>query len=533
MPFTDLVRQASRHRVRSFDGIEIAALSWPGDGDTIVFVHATGFHKEMWAPVVAVLRASGVEATLVSVDMRGHGESGKPAALSWWDYGRDVAAVMEALGTGGAAVGVGHSMGGGAILGAEILGPGTFDGIVLADPAAMSQEFLDEQERRFGNPWADGAVRRRSRYASFEEALDNFRSKDVFSGWVDGAVELYAAHGLEEAEGGVVLRCSPAWEATTFSCSDMVEVWPRIPEVACPITLVTGQHSVTHEPDHARSSAIHLRARHVRLPGIGHFIPMEAPDWTAIEVQRGAQGRQAMMDAGAYEDHHGFVWEYGRDVLAVLDPQTGEQILDLGCGGGQLTARIAESGATVTGVDLDAALIKLARERYPGIRWIEADISDLALVESFDAVFSNAVLHWPPDPKRVATVVADHLRSGGRFVAEFGGATNCDRLIRAIKAAHPDPALEHPWYFPTEQQYANVLEEAGLEPRAMTTFRRPTRLEGGPSGWVRAFGSWATAGVDDVEAFLRDVESKARDEVWMGDHWEGDYVRLRVEARKV
>ncbi len=238
------------------------------------------------------------------------------------------------------------------------------------------------------------------------------------------------------------------------------------------------------------------------------------------------------MDAEAYEAHHGFVWEYGRDVVALLDPRPGERILDLGCGGGQLSVVIAGSGAVVTGVDADPGLIRLARDRAEHLRWVEADIVGLDLGEEFDAVFSNAVLHWLSDPGGAASVVARHLAPGGRFVAEFGGFGNCASLIAAITSVHPDPRIRHPWYFPTEEQYARVLEQAGLEPEIIVRFSRPTRLDGGPSGWVTAFGGWATSGVDDIDRYLEDVEEAARAMCWRGDHWEADYVRLRVLARK-
>lgn len=286
MTFRDLIREATPHRVASFDGIELAVLEWPGDGGTILLVHATGFHKEMWVPVVAELRRQGITATVLAADMRGHGDSDAPEALSWWDYGRDVEAVMGALVGVGPAIGVGHSMGGGAILGAEVRVPSTFAGIVVADPAAMSVEFLTDQERRFGNPWADGARRRRDRYPSRAAAMDNFSSKEVFATWVEGLLEVHGQYGLAEIPGGVVLKCSPTWEAMTFGCSDMVELWPHLQSITCPVTLMTAEHSVTHPPAHAVETAVHLRARHVRLPGVGHFFPMERPTWVAIEVAR-------------------------------------------------------------------------------------------------------------------------------------------------------------------------------------------------------------------------------------------------------
>ncbi len=237
-----------------------------------------------------------------------------------------------------------------------------------------------------------------------------------------------------------------------------------------------------------------------------------------------------MMDAEAYEDHHRFVWELGGDVVALLDPRPGERILDLGCGGGQLSATMA--GSQVTGVDSDPVLIGRARARYPELRWIVADIAGLDLGEAFDGVFSNAVLHWLPGPQQALAVVERHLAPGGRFVAEFGGSGNCAALIAAILAVHPDQALAHPWYFPGEAEYRAAIEVAGLVPDLVTRFSRPTRLEAGPAGWVRAFGGWATAGIGDVAGFLEEVEEVARPTMWRGDHWEADYVRLRVRAHK-
>lgn len=286
MSLVDLIRGAQAHRVPSFDGIELAVLEWPGNEDTIFFVHATGLHKELWAPVVAELRAGGVTATLLAADMRGHGDSQSLESLSWWDYGRDAGAVVASLGRSGRTFGVGHSMGGGAVLGAELIHPGTFDGLVLIDPAVMSGQHLETMSTEHGNPWAEGANRRRDRFESKEAALDNFASKQVFAAWVDGVIELYAEFGLRSTDDGAILKCSPTWEAMTFSCRDLVELWPRIPEVGCPITLITAELSMTHPAAHAHASAVQLQARHVRLPGIGHFIPMEAPGWVAQEVWR-------------------------------------------------------------------------------------------------------------------------------------------------------------------------------------------------------------------------------------------------------
>ncbi|NND83799.1 MAG: class I SAM-dependent methyltransferase [Acidimicrobiia bacterium] len=237
------------------------------------------------------------------------------------------------------------------------------------------------------------------------------------------------------------------------------------------------------------------------------------------------------MDGDAYEASHGFVWELGAGALDWLDPRPGETVLDLGCGGGQLTAEIAEAGASVTGVDLLPDLIDRARARYPGIEWVVGDIESLDLGRRFDAVFSNAVLHWVQDPSAAASVIAGHLGPGGRLVAEFGGRDNCTGLIAAIRAAHPNPPPS-PWWFPDETELTEVLGGAGLEVDAVTRFARPTPLPDGPAAWVRAFAGWALESVEDEEAFLADVEDEARATRWDADGWTGDYVRIRVRATR-
>jgi SAM-dependent methyltransferase len=237
------------------------------------------------------------------------------------------------------------------------------------------------------------------------------------------------------------------------------------------------------------------------------------------------------MDGDAYEASHGFVWELGAGALEWLDPQPEEAVLDLGCGGGQLTSEIADAGARATGVDLLPDLIDRARSRHPEIEWIVADLESLDLGREFDAVFSNAVLHWVTDPRAAADSIARHLRPGGRFVAEFGGKGNCAQLIAAIEAAHLG-APRSPWWFPDEEELTALLESVGLVVDAITRFARPTPLLDGPAAWVRAFGGWALASVDDEQDFLERLEEAARPHLWDGEAWTGDYVRIRVRATR-
>lgn len=236
------------------------------------------------------------------------------------------------------------------------------------------------------------------------------------------------------------------------------------------------------------------------------------------------------MDGDAYEASHGFVWELGADVVSWLDPQPGERILDLGCGGGQLTGALADAGADVTGVDLLPDLIERAARRRPEVEWVVGDLATIDLGRRFDAVFSNAALHWVEDPEAAIASVRRHLDTGGRFVAEFGGRGNCDRLIEAIRIAHPDPAVAHPWWFPDEAELTDLLRREGLEVDVVRRFERPTPLPDGPAAWVRAFAGWALDGSGDEARFLADVERAAEDVLGGGPDWTADYVRIRVRA---
>jgi trans-aconitate methyltransferase len=245
-------------------------------------------------------------------------------------------------------------------------------------------------------------------------------------------------------------------------------------------------------------------------------------------------------DATQYDDY-AFVHEYGTDVVELLDPRDGERILDLGCGTGHLTDRISEAGATAVGVDAAHDMVREARDTYPGLTFCRADARALPFVGAFDAVFSNAVLHWVPEPRAVATNVHDALVPGGRFVAEFGGTGNVSAIVDAVVAAAADRGyhVENPWYFPTVGEYASLLEDCGLAVTFARLFDRPTPLEGGEDGlreWLSMFGDEFFAATTDAEreAILDDVEDRLRDDLYDAAEreWYADYRRLRIEAHR-
>jgi trans-aconitate methyltransferase len=244
-------------------------------------------------------------------------------------------------------------------------------------------------------------------------------------------------------------------------------------------------------------------------------------------------------DTALYDDKHSFVWKHGAALIEFLAPRTGERVLDLGCGTGHLTARIAEACAEVIGIDSSAEMIEEARRLYPGLTFGVADARDFRFDEPFDAVFSNAVLHWVKPPEQAVACVRRALKPGGRFVAEFGGRGNVAAIVAALDSAARAIGLgawEHPWYFPSIGDYATLLERAGLEVASAALFDRPTPLEGeeGFRRWVEMFARDLVARVPAAgrEPFFRHAEDAARPDLHRDGTWFADYRRLRVVARR-
>lgn len=246
-------------------------------------------------------------------------------------------------------------------------------------------------------------------------------------------------------------------------------------------------------------------------------------------------------DPEQYDSQMGFVADYGERVVELLDPSPGERILDLGCGTGQLTAVIAEqtgSGGAVVGIDLSAEMIERARERHPDIRFERIDATAFVTDSSFDAVFSNATLHWIADQAAVIERVADTLAPGGRFVAELGGSGNVGTILDAVLAELRERGYDaaNPWYFPTIGEHASVLEEHGFEVRSAVLFDRPTELSGadGLGNWLDVFGDSLLAPLSESErdAVVAAVEDRLREDLYdaASETWTADYRRLRFVA---
>lgn len=240
-------------------------------------------------------------------------------------------------------------------------------------------------------------------------------------------------------------------------------------------------------------------------------------------------------NAAGYAQHARFVADLGEPLLALLAPQPGERILDLGCGDGALTAKLAETGATVVGVDRSHELLAAAQSRGLDARWMEGQA--LTFAAEFDAVFSNAALHWMTQPDAVIKGVARALRPGGRFVGEFGGHGNVAAIVVALLAVLARRGVDGeallPWYYPTAEEYQARLESHGFRVDDLKLLPRPTRLPTGMAGWLETFaapflhalpeGERRTA-QDEVIGLLKPVLCDSL------NRWAADYVRLRFRA---
>ncbi|HKD50702.1 MAG TPA: class I SAM-dependent methyltransferase [Candidatus Acidoferrum sp.] len=286
-------------------------------------------------------------------------------------------------------------------------------------------------------------------------------------------------------------------------------------------------------------------------------------------------------NAAEYDAKHAFVYEKAKGLVELLAPKAGERILDLGCGTGALAAEIAARGAEVLGVDRSEEMIAQALKRFPALRFEVMDVRELRFgaesgrpqkaeptggadgsakgekqiphpakpagirddrLGGFDAVFSNAVLHWIPEADEVIAGVALVLKPGGRFVAEFGGKGNIQKLVAGFHGAlaaldirAPEPV--GPWFYPSVAEYAGMLERHGLEVREASLFDRPTVLEEGERGlenWIRLFRKTFVEKMGEADAarWIREVDRQCRGELFRDGSWVLDYRRLRIAAWK-
>ncbi len=239
-----------------------------------------------------------------------------------------------------------------------------------------------------------------------------------------------------------------------------------------------------------------------------------------------------------YQKFADFVPQLGQPLLDLLQPQPKERVLDLGCGDGALTEKLVQAGCEVVGVDASPEMVKAAKTR--GINAYVMDARELTFTQEFDAVFSNAVLHWVKEPEPAVTGIARALKPGGRFAAEFGGKGNVktieDALIQVVDYLYPNGRNLSPWYYPAPEEYQAILEKHGLKVESIALIPRPTPLPQGMRGWLKTFAGPFLQPFSESfhEHLLSEAETLMKPTLCDKDgNWHADYVRLRVLARKL
>lgn len=240
--------------------------------------------------------------------------------------------------------------------------------------------------------------------------------------------------------------------------------------------------------------------------------------------------------AAGYAANARFVADLGTDVLALLAPRAGERILDLGCGDGALTVKLVAAGASVVGVDGAPDMVRAACALGLDARVVDGQ--RLEFGPEFDAVFSNAALHWMPDGAAVIAGVFRALKPGGRFVGEFGGHGNIAAIVTALNAAMTARGLDagklRRWY-PTAERYAAMLRDGGFDVQSAAIIPRPTPLPTGIEGWLATFAAplLPDLPVLDRAALMEEVASLLAPALRTDTgEWIADYVRLRFRATR-
>ena len=243
-----------------------------------------------------------------------------------------------------------------------------------------------------------------------------------------------------------------------------------------------------------------------------------------------------------YNDKHAFVYDFGEELIALLQPEKNERILDIGCGAGQLTFRINEMAKEAVGIDQSEEMIVEAQSKYPNMKFFVADGSNFSFEEKFDAIFSNAALHWIVNYKAVIQCMYDNLKTGGRIVLEFGGKGNVQTIIDQLRASlaqrnYRAQAGLQLWYFPTIGEYATELEAVGFRVTLAQHFDRPTQLADEKTGikdWLSMFGEsfFKDISPEHTAEIKEEVQEKIKSKCFYNGTWHADYKRIRIMAVK-
>ena len=241
-------------------------------------------------------------------------------------------------------------------------------------------------------------------------------------------------------------------------------------------------------------------------------------------------------NADRYKKHASFVSELALPVVALLNPKADEKILDLGCGEGTLALEIEKFGAEVTCVDLSEDMVQKSKAKGLNAKVMSA--TDMPFTEEFNAVFSNATLHWVKEYELAVENIYRVLKKGGRFVAEFGGEGNVNHIVEAMREVfnrHPQYGkFDDFWFFPSTEEYQAILEKEGFNVTYIERIPRPTPIDD-IANWLAVFSNGVTKNLtnDEQNIFRDEVREILKSKIYtQKDGWVADYVRIRVEAFK-
>ncbi len=241
-------------------------------------------------------------------------------------------------------------------------------------------------------------------------------------------------------------------------------------------------------------------------------------------------------NADKYNKHADFVSKLALPVIELLDPKENEKILDLGCGDGTLAVEIEKFNAQVVAVDLSESMVVKAKEK--GIQAYVMSATELPFKNEFDAVFSNAVLHWIKDADTVIKKIYRSLKPKGRLIAEFGGYGNIKTLTDAMQQVfngHKEfGVFNNPWYFPKDTEYKRLLEDNGFSVEYIEFIPRPTKIDD-ISNWLDIFANGIISHLtqEQQNVFKQEVREILKPKIYSEkDGWVADYVRLRLKAYK-
>ncbi|MCF6169011.1 class I SAM-dependent methyltransferase [Lutibacter sp.] len=243
-----------------------------------------------------------------------------------------------------------------------------------------------------------------------------------------------------------------------------------------------------------------------------------------------------------YNNKHSFVYNYGENLIELMNPKKEERILDLGCGSGQLTFKISEFVNEVIGLDKSPEMIADAKSKFKNIEFIVADASNFTFDKKFDTIFSNAVLHWVTNYEGAIKSMYKNLNDNGKIVLEFGGKGNVQKIINQLrisleKRGYLKQSKLQLWYFPSIAEYTTKLESAGFRVLMGQHFDRPTELAKKNTGikdWISMFANsfFENVTTKHIEEIKNEVQEKIKVACFINGKWVADYKRIRIVAIK-